>query len=309
MADASRSARWIARTKACAGRTSGSASPPSSGSASTASSVRARIDGTSAPTFWSTGTTSPSSWSSSARSRWAGATSGLRRSAASRCAAATASWDFTVNRSGCMSVGLSSAPDGDLDRPRLIGGHEIEPVVRPVGDELRLQRAAHTLDLLAHLLLQLLGALAHALELGTHPRNLLLHLQDRLHPGAVQPLIGGHPLDATQPLDIALGVQASLLGGALGPDEPPRLVHAQGLGMHLGELGGHGDHEHAALGVDGALDPVGDAAPAPGVVLIGHRPSSSGCPMNWIRRSAPDREGCGRSWSSRTPREPAAARC
>src|SRR3954454_22107059 len=309
MADASRSARWIARTKACAGRTSGSASPPSSGSASTASSVRARIDGTSAPTFWSTGTTSPSSWSSSARRRWAGATSGLRRSAASRCAAATASWAFTVNRSGCMSVGLPPSPDGDLDRPRLIGGHEIGRVLRPVRDDPGLPRAAHACDLLVHLLLQLLGALAHALELGAHPRNLLLHLQDRLHPGEVQPLIGGHPLDATQPLDIALGVQASLLGGALGPDEPPRLVHAEGLGMHLGKLGGHRDHEHATLDVDGGIDPVGDAAPAAGVVLLVHRPSSSPCPMKRMRRAAPDREGCGRSWSSRTPREPVAARC
>ena len=50
-----------------------------------------------------TGTTTPSSWSSRARSRWGGATSGFEFSEASRCAAATASWDLTVNRSGCIS--------------------------------------------------------------------------------------------------------------------------------------------------------------------------------------------------------------
>ena len=36
------------------------------------------------------------------RSRWAGATSGLECSEASRCAAATASWDLIVKRSCCM---------------------------------------------------------------------------------------------------------------------------------------------------------------------------------------------------------------
>ena len=42
-----------------------------------------------------TGTTTPSSCSSRARSRWGGATSGFEFSEASRCAAATASWDLT----------------------------------------------------------------------------------------------------------------------------------------------------------------------------------------------------------------------
>ncbi len=96
------SARCRVRTRACEGRISGSASPPSSGRSSIAAMVRSRICPRLASTFCSTGTTRPSSWSSSASSRCAGVTSGLRRSAASRWAPATASWDLIVNRSGCM---------------------------------------------------------------------------------------------------------------------------------------------------------------------------------------------------------------
>ena len=63
--------------------------------------ARAAIAPTSAPSFCRIGTTSPRPARSSATSRWAGVISELRRSAASACAAATASWDLTVNRSGC----------------------------------------------------------------------------------------------------------------------------------------------------------------------------------------------------------------
>ena len=96
------SARCKVRTNACEGRRSGSASPLRRGRPSIAASVRWRIEGTSAPSFWSTGATSPSSWSSSASRRCAGATSVLRCSEASRWVVATASWDLIVKRSGCM---------------------------------------------------------------------------------------------------------------------------------------------------------------------------------------------------------------
>ena len=59
---------------------------------------------------------------SSASSRWAGATSVLRRSAARRCAAATASWDLTVNRSACIcgqSTGLPGLKSRNLSGDRL----------------------------------------------------------------------------------------------------------------------------------------------------------------------------------------------
>ena len=63
-------------------------------------------------------------------------------------------------------------------------------------------------------------------------------------------------------LDVLLRVQARALGRALGLDQPARLVHAQRLRVHVGELGGDRDHEHAAVGLD--LDAAhGGRAPAP----------------------------------------------
>ena len=40
------------------------------------------------------------------------------------------------------------------------------------------------------------------------------------------------------------------LGERLRLDQPARLVHAQRLRVHVGQLGGHRDHEHAAVAVD-----------------------------------------------------------
>ena len=59
--------------------------------------------------------------------------------------------------------------------------------------------------------------------------------------------LGGHLLDAAQALDVVLRVQPRALGRALGRDQPARLVHAQRLRVHLGQLGGDGDHEDAAV--------------------------------------------------------------
>ena len=71
-----------------------------------------------------------------------------------------------------------------------------------------------------------------------------------LDPGEVEALLGGHPLDPPQPLDVLVGVQAGVLRRALRGDQPARLVHAQRLRVHLGELGGDRDHEHAAAAVE-----------------------------------------------------------
>src|SRR5215208_6343467 len=208
-----------------------------------------------------------------------------------RCAGATASWDLTVNLSGCIADSLAAyerkskclrlkndggglvalpagPPDRNPDRLALIGGHQV-PLVCAVRDELRLQRAADALHLRVHLALELLGALAHPLELLAHPDHLILHLQNRLHPGEVQALLAGHLLDPLQALDVALRVKARLLGRALRRDQPARLVHAQGLRMHLRELGRHRDHEDAAFGVDAAAVPAPPAA-APGITSTGH---------------------------------------
>jgi hypothetical protein len=81
----------------------GSSPSPSVGSSSTFWWASAPIAAGSDPTFCRIGTIRPSSWTSNATSRCAGVTSGLRLATASCCAAATASWDFTVNRSACIS--------------------------------------------------------------------------------------------------------------------------------------------------------------------------------------------------------------
>ena len=64
-------------------------------------------------------------------------------------------------------------------------------------------------------------------------------------------------------LDVLLGVQARALRRALGLDQPARLVHAQRLRVHVGELGGHRDHEHAAVGRDLDARDRSARAPAP----------------------------------------------
>ncbi len=48
----------------------------------------------------------------------------------------------------------------------------------------------------------------------------------------VEAELGGHLLDAAQPLDVLLRVQARALGRALGLDQAARLVHAQRLRVH-----------------------------------------------------------------------------
>ena len=101
---------------------------------------------------------------------------------------------------------------------------------------------------------------AHPLQLGSHPLDLGFHLEDDLDPGQVEARLGGEPLDVAQPLDVALRVEAGVLRRALRLDQAARLVHAQRLRVHVGELGGDRDHEDAALVVDRDLDPFASHA-------------------------------------------------
>src|SRR3989442_15319520 len=80
--------------------------------------------------------------------------------------------------------------------------------------------------------------------------DLLLEVEHALDAGEVQPQLGGHLLDAPQPLHVLLRVEARALRRALGLDQAARLVYAQRLRMHLRELCGDRDHEHAAVGRD-----------------------------------------------------------
>src|SRR3954447_6491440 len=247
---ASRSALCRPRTNDELGRISGSPSPHTTARPSTAERAPSRTSATSAPTRWSTGTTRPSSWSSSASSRCGGATSVFRWAVARRCAAATASCDLAVKRSGCIVrpslrvVATGPRPlDGD---PHAVG------LVGAVGDDLRPERSPYPLDLLEHLPLEAARALAHPPQLRASVLELALEIEDGLHAGEVQPLLGGHALDASQPLDVVQRIEAGVLRRALRLDQPSRLVHAKGLGVHLGELGGDRDHEHGTASGEAA---------------------------------------------------------
>jgi hypothetical protein len=63
---------------------------------------------------------------------------------------------------------------------------------------------------LAHLGLQ-------ALDAATHAQQLVLEHEHALDAGEVEPELGRQPLDEPQPLDVRVGVEPRVPGGALGP--------------------------------------------------------------------------------------------
>ena len=69
-----------------------------------------------------------------------------------------------------------------------------------------------------------------------------------LDAGEVEAQLGREPLDQAQPVEVGVGVEARVAGRPRRADEPLRLVHAQGLGMHADQLGRDGDHVAGALG-------------------------------------------------------------
>src|SRR5581483_9663738 len=127
----------------------------------------------------------------SPRSRqWRGAGAAPRAAAAGSAALAS-------------MVALAHAPaaDRDPDRPRpAAAGHQLARLVGAVGDDLGPERAPHALGLLGHPLLELGGAAPHPAQLLARPLELLLELEHGLDARQVEPLLGGHPLDAAQPL-------------------------------------------------------------------------------------------------------------
>ena len=81
------------------------------------------------------------------------------------------------------------------------------------------------------------------------------------------------------------------LGERLRRDQPALLVHAQRLRVHVGQLGGDGDHEDAAAAVDRRGDrraaPAGRAHPrAPADAAASRRTRSRGLPFSTRARSS-----------------------
>src|SRR6187200_3470929 len=122
--------------------------------------------------------------------------------------ASTASWA----QAGASSFARLRPPyvgvvarDADPARPRRRRDVARADEVARAGaqrDELGLERAADPLDLGLELLADAHRALLERLEAARRPLELLLELEDALDPREVEPEVGRHLLDATQPVDV-----------------------------------------------------------------------------------------------------------
>src|SRR5215204_2477482 len=110
-----------------------------------------------------------------------------------------------------------------------------DPARRLPEHELALVLTVDVVDRLVHLALEALDAHAHATEL-------VLEAEHLLDTGVVEPQLVREALDHAQPLEIRLGVEAGVPGGALRPHEALLLVQAERLGVHADDVGGDGDH-------------------------------------------------------------------
>src|SRR6202451_185643 len=147
---------------------------------------------------------------------------------------------------GCCMPG-AAAPSGDivpLPLPRgtepvahVGGAHELAAAIW--NRELGAERAAHLLQLLGELYLRVQRLQLELLDPRMHPLELRLLLEHAFHAGEVQSEVGRQLLDAAQLLDVVLRVQSRALRRALGLDQPPCLVHAQRLRVHVRKLRRH----------------------------------------------------------------------
>src|SRR5437868_8241478 len=147
--------------------------------------------------------------------------------------------------------GVIRTPLGRSREERFDLGGANQLAAAPVGHgKLCAERAADLLELLGEMHLRLQGLQLDLLDARMHLIYLLLETQHALDTGEVETELGGHLLDALEPLDVLLRVQTCALRRALGLDQAPRLVHAKRLRMHVGQARGDGDHEHSAVGLD-----------------------------------------------------------
>jgi hypothetical protein len=68
-------------------------------------------------------------------------------------------------------------------------------------------------------------------------------LERKLDAGQVEPALLDQVLHLAQALDVAVGVESQVAGGARGGDQPFALVLPQRLRVHLQEAGRDADHE------------------------------------------------------------------
>src|SRR4051812_21790278 len=122
------------------------------------------------------------------------------------------------------------------------------------------------------------------LELGhavAKPGDAVLELQDVLDAGERQPELGGEPLQALQPLHVAVRVEPRAARCAPRAHQALGLVQPQGLGMHADQLGGNSNHVfggvvgHQHLGSSGCPVVTADRPEVGGVV--GHQAAPAFC--------------------------------
>src|SRR4051794_37015053 len=161
-----------------------------------------------------------------------------------------------LHRDAARAAGSGRRLDGQRRRIGLRGRRR-HPVLRDdvarvlERDQLAAaQLALDRVDLAGRLGLQLGGPALERVDAAPRALELLLEAQHVLDAGEVEAELVGHLLDAPQALDVLVRVQPRALGRALGLDQPALLVHAQRLGVHLGQLGGDGDHEDPAVAAD-----------------------------------------------------------
>src|SRR5437763_3790177 len=216
---------------------------------SSSSTRSRRVPGT-VPRRCTTPNTTPSDCDSSAWSRCSGSMTWWLRSDASRCAAASASWDRRVS----LLRSMAPSPSLSVDLSHVVQAGEHAPVGSPRG------RAVGLLAL--RLALHLRHRATGPVELRLSLVEAALHLHDDPDPGEVDALVLGQPLDLAEPLDVALRGPARVAGGALRGEQTLPLVDPQRLGMHARQVGCDADD------VEGALLVGARRLPAPLLALI-----------------------------------------
>src|SRR5437764_13861328 len=92
-------------------------------------------------------------------------------------------------------------------------------------------------------------------RLGADALHLLAHVEDDLDPGEVDAELVDEPADLLELLDILGGEVADVAASPLRLDQPDALVMAQGLLVHVDNVGGHADREPASATYGAVLCP------------------------------------------------------
>ncbi len=148
------------------------------------------------------------------------------------------------------SPALAVSPDSAARLPddeRLAGVPRTGPLAVTKGDDVPLRADGEEAPALAELLTGVVELLAQLGYPAPQRVHLVLELEDPLDPPERDALLLGEPLHLPQPRDVGGAVSAPPTARARGDDQTDPVVLTQGLGVHAGELGRHGDDEDRRL--------------------------------------------------------------